>query len=185
MLVVPHGGGLPRTDVGQIGSGPHRAEEDRAFPHVIARHGGTRSPATREVAAVANLADLLAMTIDTAGRRVDLLAALGQTRERRRVDVAGVLVDHRRVSREVEIRIGDQPEPGAKEGQEDPDNDDRHPVHALSGSGWRSWSVANKVGSVRVAPALSRRRVKLTAKTMCPAVRSRPEMLRRKSHGLV
>ena len=185
MLVMPHLAGLAGADVGQVGTRAHGAEEHGIFAHVVAGHGGTRTPAALEIAAVADLADLLAMTINTTCRGVDLLAPFGQTGERRRIDIARFLVGHRREAPQCKIGIGDQSEPGTQEGQENPDNEDRHPVHTLSGSGWRPWSLPNSVGSVRRDPALSRSRVKLTAKTIWPAVRSTPETLRRNSHGLV
>ena len=185
MLVVPHGAGLARADVGQVGTGAHGAEEDGVFAHVVAGHGGTRTPAAFEVRAVTDLADLLAMTIHAAGRGVSFLTLDREPGKRRRIDVARGFVGHRREARQREIRIGHQPDPRAEEGQENPDDDDRHPVHALSGSGWRPWSLPNSVGSVRLVPAVSRRRVKLTANTMWPAVSSTPDTLRRKSQGLV
>ena len=120
MLVMPGGVGKTHADIREILAQAAGTEEGRAVAQIVAGHRGTDAPTALDVGLRdACLADLLTVAGDTPFGRIDSLAGHRLTAVDGREGAAGVGIGHRGEAAQSKHGIGDQPEPGGQENQED------------------------------------------------------------------
>lgn len=136
------------SNVREIRSHPHFAEQGRALENVIARRAAASSPFPVNVRRGIIGAHLLAVAINAAVSRVNLPATHGHTRFGHGINVSALFVGLRIEVPDLEIRDQGQPHPRKGEGAE---NSEKEPFHMWSFTASSSCGLRN-VGTLAVRP---------------------------------